>query len=384
VLVRNSTLETFVTPGSTNNIRTLFAGETQRIILPRLTRELRVSVALPVSRGVRLNVYWTSNLKCPGLNGPKLELQHDTELDLNGNGFSYDYYNLNPGSYIQGHIDQISGGTHFYLLKGEKNLEDIQKETNISPDHWEDIAVLKRYVANGGESDFFYKTSYRKDKDGGDTVYTLVYDNALRRGVSSLDTQTDIVLYTHDLSGYQPSCDNMRHHGDTCKIDFPSSQDCIILEAFSVTEKDDQTIEPSIETNDDRTISLTIESYRDWKITFVFSAIPLFVSFLVYVCISLWSCISSASRNDTNDSEEDLIEPLLPPEDAEVGDNSQNLPPPTATHSVQPLLPPEEDFSNQNLPPPTALHPVPPQQPSAPIEDVVLVVPPENVEVVSK
>jgi len=160
------------------------------------------------------------------------------------------------------------------------------------------------------------------------------------------------------------------------------------LEAFSVNEKDDhhQTIEPSIETNDDRTISLTIESYRDWKSTLFVSAIPLCVSFLVYVCLSLWSC-RRASRHDTNDSEDDydLIEPLLPPEDAEVGEYSQNLPPPTAAHSAQqPLLPPEEDFSHQDLPPPTALHPVPPQQPSAPIEDVVVVVPPENVEVVSK
>jgi hypothetical protein len=384
-----------VTPGSTDTARTLFAGETQRILLPRLARELKVTVAQPVSRGVRLRVYWTSASGCPGLNGPKLELEHDGELDLNGDGFSYDYYNLNPGSYIRGRIDQISGGTYFYLLRGEQSLEDIQTGTNIDPDHWEDTAVLKRYAENGEESYFFYQTSYWKDQDGGDNIYTLVYDNASRRDVSSLDTQTDIVLSTHDLSGYRPSCDNMRRYGDACKIDYSSSQDCVILEAFSVDEKDDPEIdalsEPSaIETSDDRTISLTIESYRDWENIFFFSAaIPLFVSVLVYGFLSLRSCSSALrNNNETNDSEEDLIEPLLPPEDAGAGDGSQNLSPPpataTATHGVQPLLPPEQEFINRNLPPPTAPHPVPPQQPSAPIEDDVVVVPPENVEVVPK
>jgi len=341
----------------------MFAGETRKILPARFSRELTVSIS-EISPGVRLNVYSTT--KCPSLNGRRLELKHHSELDLNASGVWYDYYNFNPGSYVEGRIDELSGVTNFYILKGEQVLKEIQNRTNLNRHYWEDIAVEKCHVKTNKTCDFFYKTSYRKDVDGGDNIHTFVYDNGSSRRQSSLDVQTDLVLYTHNLNGYQPSCKKKKHIGDSCKIMHPSPQNCIILEAFSKHKTDDP-----------GTISLKVKTYRDWKRIFFLSVIPLFgITALVHGLLALKSCLT-ASQTETNDGE-DLVEPLLPPEDGELQDNHQDLP--MAIQNVQPLPPP--DSRNQNLPPPIV--PQTPPQSSAPIEEDVFVVPPENVEVVAK
>jgi hypothetical protein len=141
-----------LTIGSTKTIEAMFAGETRKILPPRFSRELTVSVS-EISPGVRLNVYWTT--KCPSLNGPRLKLQHDSELNLDASDFSYDYYNFNPGSYVEGRIGELSGVTNFYILKGEQILKEIRNGTNLNPQHWEDIAVAKCHVKTGQTCDFF-------------------------------------------------------------------------------------------------------------------------------------------------------------------------------------------------------------------------------------
>merc|ERR1712176_246676 len=365
VLIRNSMMENLVTIDSKNNILTLFAGQTQRIYIPFFTREVRVTVVNdpPASRGVRAAMFKFQ--KCPLLNGPRVELQHDSKLDLEASGFVYDYYNFNYGSSVDIWFDQLGGGTYFYLLKGAQALKDIQTGINTDPNHWERIAVKKSHLQAGTRTSLHYQTTRRDDNDN---IYTLVYDNESTRSISSIDVQTDITFTTHDLSGYRPICDDMRQY-DSCRAP-ASRQDCIIMEAFSIDDQGEKSQHPltNITASDVGTISLQIDTYRNWKKITLLSFIPLFVSLFIYSCIFVWKNICHRNESD-NDHERALTESLLPPaEDVEAEESNMDRPPPTAPpHAPEAVIPVAS-----------------PPRPSAPVEDGVVTVPPENVEVVTK
>jgi len=364
IMIRNSMMENnFVTIDS-KNVLTLFSGQTQRIYLPFFIREVSVTVVNdpPGSRGVRAAVF--KSRKCPPLNGPRVELKHDSKLDLQASGFVFDYYNFNYGSSVDVWFDQLSGGTYFYLLKGAQALEEIQTGANTDPDYWERIAVTKRHVKVGSSSLHYQIVGKRDD---GDNIYTLVYDNESSSFVSSVDVRTDIVLTTHDLSGHRPICDHMRQY-DSCRVS-ASQQDCILIEAFQINEEDEEKKSQLLldETTDIGTISLQIDTYRNWKSIALYSTIPLLVSVFIYSFLFLWRKICERSENDDDRS---LTESLLPPESLEVEDNNNNRPPPTAPEHVP------ETVVAAALP--ATL------QPSAPVEDGVVMVPPESVEVVTK
>lgn len=377
VLIRNSATENLVSADSTYNIRKMFAGETQRIYLPILTRDVSVTVVHdpPTVRGMRAAVFKSRN--CPSLNGPRVELQHDSELDLQANDFVYDYYNMNPGSSVIVGLDQISGGTYFYLLHGAKALKEIQTGTNVDPDYWERIAVAKSHDTSNR---YFQTVTSGWDYDN---IYTLVYDNESTSLVSSVDVKTDIVLTTHDLSGHTPICDHMRI-GYSCRV-AANRADCIIVEAFSVSDDQQQNerkkeVDPLLDENADSdtgTISVRIETSRNWKKIAVFSTIPLsvsvLVSVLIYICKCLWRWIQ-VQRNEIIESNQYGIstEPLIPPEGDGAEGEIRDRPPPMAPHHV-----PEVATAASS---PATL------QPTAPVEDDVgvVVIPPESVEVVTK
>ena len=362
ILVQNSTTTNFVSGNSSysGDIRTMFAGETLRVYVPMLTRSVSVEVVHdpPTSRGMRAALY--KSKKVPSLTGPKLELQHDSELDLKGDSFVYDYYNLNPGSSVSVRMNQINndGGTYFYLLEGAKALQELQDGTNVDPNHWERIAVAKA-GPHGGNAFFKLTNTYKPDN-----IYTLVYDNQSTHRVSSVDVETDIVMTTNDLHGYNPACDHMRT-GDACHV-YASRSDCVILEAFAVQEEDG--IEE--EGEGDKTISLRIETYRDWKSIAIYSTIPLAISVFY-----LWGCIFYCCCCKRNQTSIDGIatEPLLSPNELEEGESeaaAADQPPPTAPHFVETSPPPVQASAPLE---------VEPQQP-----DNVVVIPPESVQVVTK
>jgi len=380
------------------NTRTMFVGETHRVYIPMLTQEVRITVVHdpPTSRGTRAAVY--KSRTCPSLTGPKVELQHDSELDLQGGGYVYDYYNLNPGSSVSVWLDPISGTsrtTYFYLLHGAKALQDLQTGSNLNPDYWERIAVVQSY----GNKNTEYQTPTRGSSWDYDNIYTLLYDNESDIRLSSVDVKTDISLTTHNLNGYTPSCDYMTID-DSCNV-VTNPNNCIIVEAFSVNndgelldqeekeeteeEKEDQeallhekNIATTTTTDDgNKTISIRIETYRNWTKLIVLSSIPLFISISICLFLYLWRCICTSRRQRRNNNNNNAIstEPLL----ASEGDGVE-----------------EEGVLGDNRPPPTAPHhPVPeataevvattPQPTAPPFDDNVVKVPPVvvNAEVVT-
>ena len=377
ILIQNSTTTTnFVSSNpsySGNNIRTMFAGETLRVYVPMLTRSVAVEVVRdpPTSRGTRAALYKSN--KVPSLTGPKLELKHDSELDLEGESFVYDYYNLNPGSSVSVWMDQISdGGTYFYLLEGAKALEEIQTGENVDPNHWERIAVTLAHTVGHGHTDSAYVQTSTNNIFSYDNTYTLVYDNQSAHRVSSVDVKTDIVMTTHDLHGYNPACDHMRT-GDACHA-YATRNDCIILEAFAVREESE---EDRLEDGEgDKTISLRIETYRDWKSIAIYSSIPLTISVLIIGGMYLWGCMfyCRSKRNETM-IDGNATEPLLSPGDNGLEEGGSG----TATADRPPLTAPH--FSEES----------PPVEATAPSEaellqqpDNVVVIPPESVQVVTK
>lgn len=377
----NSVSTSFVPLGSMNNVETLFAGQTLRIVPPFsfLTQKFRVSVAQypPASRGISADVFWSTS-KCPSLTGPKVKLQHDSENDVPPNNYIWDHYNLNPGSRINGKIHQLSGTTFFYLMKGSHTLEEVETG-KVDPTYLDNNAEIKFRVSAGNTRKYQYDTPYWWATDYGDNVYTLVYDNPSQYSDSSFDVNTDITMTTHDMRKLgDPYCGYLRHFGDHCPFS-PSRSDCIIIKAFFDDDKDNHEVVETAEaplvtdSDSDRSISIEVEFYRDWKDISLYSVIPLFLSLLVYVFSSLWRWLSG--RNEIDDEEGDLTEPLLSPEDDE-GD------------TTEPFFPPDDgevEDGDWDRPPPSAPQSVPEAtpQPSAPIkDDDVIVVPPESVEVV--
>lgn len=370
-LVSNSGLDTGTALGAGASVWTLYAGETQRILLPWMVRALQVSVVPDSTSDPDLEAAVFSFVQsCPPLNGPPLLLEHDSDLDLAGGDFEYDYYYFSPGSTVDVRIHQLVGGTYFYLLKGADALRDLQMGTNLEPSHWESIAVAQQYVTNNGS------VHYRTKGSSGD-VYTLVYDNESSRRQASLDVETDLVLTTYNLAGFSPWCDHMsRDAGSTCFL--PVNQNnCIILEAFSkdqeelsqeeraagpTTEKESTSRSGTIGQSD-RMISLRLEVYRNWRRIFGFPSIPFALSLLVRICqLLLVFCCGTA--NDNLEGEPLLGEPLILPEEQE--ESAPVRPPPTAPGYV-----PVATAA-------AATHP----QPSAPVEEgpPVIVIPPESVE----
>lgn len=359
-----------------SNTLTMFRGETQHIPVPRWTQEVRVTVASnpAPSRGIQAAVFWFSGHDCPGLDGPTVELQHDDQHDLAPGGYDYDYYNFNPGSSIDIRFNQLYGGTYFYLLKGYDALEGVREGTDDYR-YWDDVAVAKHYAKPNSKSSLHYRTS-SYDRDDGDNIYTLVYDNESDHDDSELDVETDIVRTSHDLYGAKPECDSMRR-GDYCSI--PASRsDCIIVEAFLSGGKDDseELAEDEEETSldgssdDDKSISLRIETYRNWNSILQVSLIPFVVSIVLFVVVFFWNSV--CARSTTHDENIDLEEPLLSPEtdDGEEDGDGVDLPPPMAPNHV-PEATAEATASM-------------PEGSAPPAEEDVITVPAENVEVVTK
>jgi len=387
----NSVSTSSVALGSMNNVETLFAGQTLRIVPPFsfLTQKFRVSVARypPTSQGISADVFWSSS-KCPSLTGTKVKLQHDSESDLQPNSYVWDHYNFNPGSRMSGEIYQLSGTTCFYLLKGAHALEEVDKG-KAKPDYLEDNAEVKFCLSSGSSRKFQYDTPYWWATDYGDNVYTLVYDNPSEYSDSSFDVDIDITMTTHDMRKFgNPVCDHLGHYGDNCPFS-PKRSDCIVVKAFLDNDKDDHKVDETAEipletdSDSDRSISLEVEFYRDWRDISLYSAIPLFVSIFVcffaslcsvLVCVFLFMRRWILGQDENEDDEGDLTEPLLSQEDDE-GDT---------TESFFPSDGGEVEDCNWDRPPPTAPQSIPEAtlQPSAPIKDDVIIVPPESVEVV--
>jgi len=394
-----------------SNIWTLYAGETQRVYLPRLVKEIRVTAVsnyddadvldkddgatttttTSEAANVKAAVFKFRTNKCPPLTGPPVKLPHDSEFDIPGASFEYDYYNLYRGSTIDVRFDQLAGGTYFYLLKGAKALEEIQKGTNTDPSHWENIAVVKRHIKPNTPSyvsDVHYVVRGSEDND----IYTLVYDNDSNTRDSSLDVETDLVLSTYDLYGYQPACDNMSSYwNSSCRI-AATKNNCVILEAFSVA--DDNESEKTAETmgqeqrrrrdesvdptngggSETGFIRLKIDTYRNWTLIGILSTIPWFLSVVVFGC---WNCCfccfgtclccvccccpsspGSNTNNDTNNDNDntDLEEPLLPQQGNDrIDPEEMERPPPTAPHhqtaAAAPMPPPSAPLEDDFQPP---------------------------------
>ena len=352
-------------------ILNLFAGETQRIYLPRLVRSIRVTV-MKSDPTVEAAVFELGK-KCPSFSGPPVTLRHDSEFDMGGGNFEYDYYNLNPGSTIDVSFNQLAGSTYFYLLKGQDALHDIQTGHNTDPAHWESIAIAKRFVkpsTHPRDDDVYYKV-----RGPSNDIFTLVYDNGSTQRESSIDVETDLVLTTYDLSRSTPWCDNMRwwgrDGGDSCRFS-ANKDDCLILEAFSSVEQiKDEPLAANNADDGSQVISLKVEAFRQWSKIWIWSAAPLVVSSLTCIVLFLVTCCrqgccpgGSTSDNDA----EDVRQPLLSQE-VQESDYIEHRPPPTnPLHSSEP-----EETSSRLLP-----------QPSAPLEEEVssaVMVPAENVTV---
>lgn len=413
-----------------SNIWTLYLGETQRVYLPRLVKEIRVTAVsnyedvdvldkddgatttsgAATGPSVKAAVFKFRTNNCPPLTGPPTTFQHDSKFDTPGGAFEYDTYNLYRGSTIDVRFHQLAGGTYFYLLKGAKALEEIQKGTNTDPSHWDDIAVVTRHIkpsTPSSRSDVHYVVRGSEDND----IYTLAYDNDSNTRVSSLDVETDLVLSTYDLYGYQPSCDNMSSYwNSSCRI-AATKKNCVILEAFSVAAADDTNDDESEEADGtmgqqqrrrrDETVDqknggggeagfirLKIDTYRNWTLIGILSAIPWFLSVVVFGC---WNCSfccfgtilccvccccpsGSSSSNNSNDNT-DLEEPLLPPQGHDgIDPEEMERPPPTAPHHQTATTAATAPISD--MPPPSA--PVeddsqPPMVEAIPIDDPVAV-----------
>ena len=339
-----------------DDVWTLVPGETHRVYLPRLVRGVRVTVTGVSDLDVRAAVFKLA--KCPPLSGPQVTVQHDSAFDLPGGGFEYDYYNLYPGSTVDVRFTQLAGSTYFYLLKGIDALRDIQTGRNTDPDHWESIAVAKRFVTpttSTSNNDVHYKL-----RGADNDIYTLVYDNASMQRDSSLDVESDLVMSTYDLAGYTPRCDNMMWrgaggNGDSCRLS-ATRDDCVVLEAFSTSGNHDG----------DRVILLRVEAWGQWMTIGGWSVVPLMLScvacalhWLVVLCCCKGSTRAGGDMNDGDDAA--AAEPLLSEVGRNGSDGEYQLPPPMA---------PLED---QLMPPPTAPLEEPATAPS------VIVIPPEDV-----
>ena len=179
---------------------TLWQGETQRVTLPPLVQSVQVNVVStsPSTSAVNAAIFYSPHT-CPPLTGPTILLQQDLLLDMAGGAFEYDYYSLHAGSTIQVSFQQYTGSTYVYLLQGQDTLLDVISGRNTDPEHWEVVALAKRYLRpqSPAINDLFYRVTQ-------DDVYMLVYDNALIKQESLLDVQSDIVVTTYNLANQTP------------------------------------------------------------------------------------------------------------------------------------------------------------------------------------
>ena len=325
-----------------DNLWTLTAGETRRIYLPRLVQDVSITVAEGSDPDVLAAVFRLS--KCPPLTGPAVSIQHDSEFDLAGGGYEYDYYNLYPGSSIDVSFNQLAGSTYFYLLKGADALRDIQTGRNTDPSHWEKIAVLKRYITTSSgprSNDVHYKV-----RGADNDIFTLVYDNASMQRDSSIDIESDLVMTTYDLGGFTPRCDNMKwragNYGDSCRVK-ARRDDCLVLESFSVAGDDGV----------ERVISFHIDASRQWTAIGLWSAVPLALSCIICVLRCLVGSCCGSNMDPDASSAGDVAEPLLSglerdPDGTDLSVTEEFArPPPTAPleEEVSPsviVIPPED------------------------------------------
>jgi hypothetical protein len=296
----------------------LVPGETRRVYLPLFVRGVRVTVVDGTSPQVEAAVFRFTN-GCPNLKGPKVTIQHDSEFDLPGGGFEFDYYNLYPGSTVSAQFQQLDGTSFFYLLRGEEMLYDLQTGTNIDPARWEAEALVKRRLtpSSSRSSNVFYRVPPPNND-----IYILLYDNGSEQRFSSFDVQSDLELTTFDLRGATPRCDNMRwwkNGGDSCRVS-ASQNDCLVLEAFSTSSSSALSLTDESEQNnntvatnlhEEQVVALRVEAIRHWAAIWLWSGIPVALAtiFCTVRMFVMWCCSQcSASVNVESGG---LDEPLL-------------------------------------------------------------------------
>jgi hypothetical protein len=297
----------------------LYKGQTLQIIPPTsFWYDTHVEISVGKARpGVETDVFWTLNSKCPAPKGQKYSLPLHYSYYSPPTGYHYRNIFLNPGSTIEGKISQSDGGTNFYVMRGAEAYEEVNGGY-FSPDYLKAYAKYQSYTAAGRTKAFSYNT--KNEKAYGDNIYILVWDNELQSD-ARFQVDSKFTMTTHDTSVFTKISCTVTQAQHTCTVPKVEQDDCILLHVVPTYGKDDQEVDAadqeSLELDSDVSIDVNFYSTNTkMKNISLVSAIPLTVSVLISVFLSLWGWSLGWNKIDKND-EGELREALIPSEDSE-------------------------------------------------------------------
>ena len=159
--------------------------ETMRIINPDASATSDFRVVLPETRRrtndvVGIEIY--VSVGCPPLTGPPIVT---TPLDyklhkLGYQALGFQTFRMNRGSNITLDVQQYSGWTEFYILKGPEALNRLQDYRRRPSDRQTNHPVNFRTNSSPGFADIIVYGSYTysvPSSHTGDDIYTVVYSN---------------------------------------------------------------------------------------------------------------------------------------------------------------------------------------------------------------
>lgn len=200
-----------VVKSSVKEIWTLNAGETRQIHATKLTKQIQITSS--IANGI--SMYVLQGI-CPTLTGPIIPLNVTQQLYLGYGDYHYDYYYLNQGSSLDVTIEQSSGTSNIFLLKGNISNGTSDKKLNKH-------AILKRTAAMGQTTRFKY-TAPHSD------TYVVVYENSfISKGKATVTYHMDLTSFDlMDLSPFTCETTNM------CTVDRGRKHICILMQAHEL------------------------------------------------------------------------------------------------------------------------------------------------------
>ena len=219
---------------------TLNPGERRQVHVTQLNKELQITSS--IAKGILL---YGLDGACPALTGSRVTLNATQELHLDQGDYQYDYFYLNQGSSLDVTIDQYSGASNMFLLRGP--ISDDTADTSFGQS-----AILKQYATKGHTGRLQYTVPYSD-------TYVVVFDNASNsKGRASVKYHVDLTSY--NLVGLLPfPCQTT----NICTIDLEKTHGCILIQA-------------------DKLVTIHITSSRKWgKIAF-WVALPLAIGFCCF------------------------------------------------------------------------------------------------------